>query len=49
MSDASEPIGDDNLLAPLNGDSRFEAAKGRCQAELNKQRKLAGFAPAVLK
>ena len=42
-------IGDDKLLAPLNGDPRFEAVKGRCRAEINKQRKLAGFEPAVLK
>ncbi len=42
-------IGDLWWVAPLNGDPRFEAVKGRCRAEINKQRKLAGLAPAVLK
>lgn len=42
-------IGDLWWFAPLNGDPRFEAVKGRCRAEINKQRKLAGLAPAVLK
>lgn len=42
-------IGDTWGFAPLHGDPRLEAVKGRCRAEVNKQRKLAGFAPAVLR
>lgn len=42
-------IGEQFRLRPLNGDPRFEAVKGRCRTEINKQRKLAGLAPAVLK
>lgn len=41
-------IGNQKPLASLNGDPRFEAIKGRCRAEINKQRKLAGIAPPLL-
>ena len=41
-------IGDLWWVAPLNGDPRFEAIKGRCQ-QIDEQRKLAGLAPAVLR
>ena len=42
-------IGNQLRLRTLNGDPRFEAVKTRCRTEINKQRKLAGIPPAVLK
>lgn len=42
-------IGDFRPLTPLFGEPRFAAIKARCQAEINMQRKVAGFPPAVFK
>ncbi|MGL4542770.1 MAG: hypothetical protein ACRCUI_09695, partial [Polymorphobacter sp.] len=42
-------LGERRALTPLGGDPRFEAVKTRCRTEINKQRKLAGMAPAALK
>jgi TolB-like protein len=41
-------LGDNWSLAPLRGDPRFEAVKGRCRVEINAQRKAAGIGPADL-
>lgn len=42
-------IGDYRPLAPLFSEPRFAAIKARCRDEINKQRKVAGFPPAVFK
>lgn len=42
-------IGDYRPLAPLFAEPLFAAIKARCRDEINKQRKVAGFPPAVFK